>query len=58
MAMDIIVSSLAKEVEGTSIAGLTRTYSNRESRMNECGDGVPSTEGRALTEEPICYGGG
>ena len=53
MATMVMASSLAN----TSTAGTKRAYSNKESKMNECSNGMLSiAEGRVYSMQPICHG--
>ena len=47
---------MAKEARSISTKGSNKTSSDGGSGENECGDGMPSTEGRVCAMKPICHG--
>jgi len=51
-------SGMAKKAGGSTTAGADRACSNGESGENECSNGVPHSEGRVGTVQPICHGCG
>jgi len=58
MVIIAMVSSLAKEAGGTSTAGSNRICSDERSREDEYSDGMPKSEGRVHSTQPICHGCG
>ena len=56
MANIAMASSLAKKVGSASIVDSSRASSNRRSRKNGCGNGVPLVEGRVGSIQPIYHG--
>jgi len=51
-------TSVAKKAGNTSTVGNNRACSDGESRKNKCRSGMPSTEDRVGSMQPICYGCG
>ena len=49
---------MAKKAGGSTTAGADRACANGESGENECSNGVPHSEGRVGTVQPICHGCG
>jgi len=47
--------SVAKEIEGPSIMGVNRTYSNRGSKENKYSDSISKPVGKVYTLQLICY---
>ena len=56
MAIDITVSSLAKETKDSSTTDASRAYSDRRSGEDKCSYDMPKSAGRVCTTQPICYG--